>query len=78
MHRVQDGMGWETFKKIYEGNLLQGLRIRSCQIRAVSKIPNLQSSVADPHFIDADPDPACYFDADADPIFKINLEKVLK
>ncbi len=24
-------------------------------------------SVADPHHFDADPDPACHFDADADP-----------
>jgi hypothetical protein len=24
-------------------------------------------SVADPHHIDANPDPACYFDADPDP-----------
>ncbi len=42
-------------------------------------------SVADPHHDDADPDPACYFDADADPdldpSFRINaqiLEKVLE
>jgi hypothetical protein len=48
-------------------------------------------SVADPHHLDTDPDPAClfdsdpatacYFDADPDPCFQIkaqNLEKVLK
>ncbi len=25
------------------------------------------NSVADPHHVDADPDPACHFDADAEP-----------
>jgi hypothetical protein len=52
---------------------------------ADEQITNSQSkkfSVADPHNVDADPypDPACYFDADPDPIFQIkaqNLEKVL-
>jgi hypothetical protein len=39
------------------------------------------SSVADPHHLDADPDPACHFDAYPDPSFQIkaqNLDKVLQ
>jgi hypothetical protein len=38
------------------------------------------SSVADPHHFDVDPDPACHFDADPDPSFKKaqNLEIVRK
>ncbi len=32
-----------------------------------------QSSLADPHHVDADPDPACHFDADpvSDPTFQL-------
>jgi hypothetical protein len=34
-----------------------------------TRIKNSESlnSVADPHHLDADPDPACHFDADPDP-----------
>ncbi len=51
----------------------------------------MQINVADPHHVDADPDPACnfdpvpdpifHFDADPNPSFQIktqNIEKVLK
>jgi hypothetical protein len=41
----------------------------------------IKISVADPGRHDADPDPACYFDADPDSCFQMkpkNLEKVLK
>ncbi len=67
------------------------LGIRETQHR-VSKINrNVLYSVADPHHLEADPDPSCHFDADPDPTFHFdagpnpsfqikaqNLEKVLK
>jgi hypothetical protein len=56
-----------------------------------SGLAMLSSSIADPHHFDADPDPACHFDADPGahhkmmririPVSKTkaqNLEKVLK
>ncbi len=32
------------------------------------------SSVADPHHLYADPDPACHFDADPDPAFHFDAD----
>ncbi len=33
-----------------------------------------ETSVADPHHLDADSDPACHFDADADPTFHFHAD----
>ncbi len=44
-------------------------------------LPSVGSSVADPHYFDADSDPTFHFDTDPDPSFQFkaqNLEKVLK
>ncbi len=32
-------------------------------------VPFVVAGVADPHHVDADPDPACHFDADSDSTF---------
>ncbi len=34
----------------------------------------LNNSVADPHYFDAYPDPACHFDADPDPTFHFDAD----
>jgi hypothetical protein len=38
------------------------------------EVQELQSSGADPHHLDADPDPACNFGADPDPIFHFDAD----